>query len=251
MTTTITPQASSNHTATAEAQAAQSNGRDRRGRFTKNNPGGPGNPFAAAVARLRKAALAVVTPEDMQSVFRVLLLRAQGGHLPAMKLLFAYTLGLPTATVDPDEVEVPQPEAHAGEPALSPDAQAMLQALLAAAGQAAKKADRAASVKPAGDAPANGQTKRDAPTPPVPPAVPPVREAPRAAEDRPRREAPASARAAPSTNGGNGPGTAAKADGERPGPRGRVEAPSTNGGNGVAAPSGAGAGPPRDGRAGG
>src|SRR5262249_37027667 len=134
MTTTIIPQASSNHAATAEPQTAPNNGRDRRGRFTKNNPGGPGNPFASAVARRRRAALAVVPPEACQSVFRVLLLRAQGGHLPAMKLLFAYTLGLPTQTVDPDEVDEPQPETHAGEPALSPDAQAMLQALLAAAG---------------------------------------------------------------------------------------------------------------------
>jgi hypothetical protein len=230
MTSRITPEARSNHTATAAAaEPTQSNGRDRRGRFTKNNPGGPGNPFAAAVARLRKAALAVVTPEDMQSVFRVLLLRAQGGHLPAMKLLFAYTIGLPAATVDPDEVEEPQPEAHAGEPALSPDAQAMLQALLAAAGQAAKKADSAASVGQAHDAAGNGQIRGATPTP----AASAVPRPPRAAEAKPRGEAPAPA-GAPSTNGGNGSGARAKADGERPAPGGRTEAPSTNGGNGVA-----------------
>jgi hypothetical protein len=57
------------------------------------------------VARLRKAALAVVSPEALQDVFRVLLLRAQTGHLASMKLLFAYTLGKPAAALDPDEIE--------------------------------------------------------------------------------------------------------------------------------------------------
>jgi hypothetical protein len=98
-------------------------GRDEKGRFTKGNKGGPGNPFAGSVAKLRKAALAVISEDDMQSVFRVLLLRAQGGHLPAMKLLFAYTIGLPAQTVDPDEVlemqeEIAEvlPKAEPGEP---------------------------------------------------------------------------------------------------------------------------------------
>jgi hypothetical protein len=237
MTTTTTPEtrheSSTNHTS-AGPEAARGNGRDRRGRFTRGNGGGPGNPFAAAVARLRKAALAVVTPEDMQSVFRVLLLRAQGGHLPAMKLLFAYTIGLPTATVDPDEVEEPQPEAHASVSTLSPEAQAMLQALLAAAGQAAKKADRAASVKPAAETTCNGQ-KKGATPPPATTSTGPAGQGPaRPAEVKPGSEVPVRAAQAdaPSTNGGIGAGAAPKADGERPGPRGRTEAPSTNGGNG-------------------
>jgi hypothetical protein len=107
---------------TVSAETVSGNGqdgRDEQGRFTKGNKGGPGNPFAGSVAKLRKAALAVISEDDMQSVFRVLLLRAQGGHLPAMKLLFAYTIGLPVKTVDPDEVleleeeiaeAVPKPE---------------------------------------------------------------------------------------------------------------------------------------------
>src|SRR5271168_1784496 len=79
-------------TSSPEPVPAGNNGRDQRGRFTKDNKQGRGNPFAASIAKLRKAALEVVTPEELQGVFRVLLLRAQTGHLPSMKLLFAYTL---------------------------------------------------------------------------------------------------------------------------------------------------------------
>jgi hypothetical protein len=93
--------------------SASDNGRNGRGQFTKGNKGGPGNPFAGSVAKLRKAALQIVTPEEIQGIFRVLLLRAQGGHLPSIKLLFAYTIGQPAATVDPDEVDA---EADAHEP---------------------------------------------------------------------------------------------------------------------------------------
>jgi hypothetical protein len=113
---------SSNGSATAAT-----NGRDNKGRFTRGNKGGPGNPFAAIVAKLRKAALAVVTPEELQAVFRVLLLRAQSGHLPSMKLLFLYTLGKPAAAVDPDDIDeedeepAPPPVSPAGEEQLEED----------------------------------------------------------------------------------------------------------------------------------
>jgi hypothetical protein len=99
-----------NNTATAEVEPVNTNGRDSKGRFTSGNKEGKGNPFAANVAKLRKAALAVVTPEAMESVFRVLLLRAQTGHLPSMKLLFAYTLGKPAGAVDPDDIEEDEEE---------------------------------------------------------------------------------------------------------------------------------------------
>jgi hypothetical protein len=98
---------------THPAPSTNGNGRNARGQFTKGNKGGPGNPFAGSVAKLRKAALQIVTPEEIQGVFRILLLRAQGGHLPAIKLLLAYTIGQPAATVDPDEVDA---EADAREP---------------------------------------------------------------------------------------------------------------------------------------
>jgi hypothetical protein len=100
-------------TNTHPAPSTNGNGRNARGQFTKGNKGGPGNPFAGSVAKLRKAALQIVTPEEIQGVFRILLLRAQGGHLPAIKLLLAYTIGQPAATVDPDKVDE---EAQAHEP---------------------------------------------------------------------------------------------------------------------------------------
>jgi hypothetical protein len=82
-----------------EQEQPASNGRDSKGRFAAGNKGGPGNPFAANVAQLRKAALKIVTPKEMEAVFRVLLLRAKTGSLEAMKLLFLYTLGKPAELI--------------------------------------------------------------------------------------------------------------------------------------------------------
>ena len=42
--------------------------RDKRGRFTEGNEGGPGNPFARQVAELRKAALEAVSPDDIREI---------------------------------------------------------------------------------------------------------------------------------------------------------------------------------------
>jgi hypothetical protein len=93
--------AGSNGEATPSTHQEQtaSNGRDSKGRFAAGNKGGPGNPFAANVAQLRKAALKIVTPKEMEDVFRVLLLRAKTGSLEAMKLLFLYTLGKPAELI--------------------------------------------------------------------------------------------------------------------------------------------------------
>jgi hypothetical protein len=82
-----------------EQEQTASNGRDNKGRFVAGNKGGPGNPFAANVGQLRKAALKIVTPKEMEDVFRVLLLRAKTGNLEAMKLLFLYTLGKPAELI--------------------------------------------------------------------------------------------------------------------------------------------------------
>jgi hypothetical protein len=82
------------------------NGRDARGRFTVGNRGGPGNPFARQTAALRRALLAVVTPEDLEAIARVLVERARGGDLVALKLLLLYAVGRPTEAVDPDTLDV-------------------------------------------------------------------------------------------------------------------------------------------------
>src|SRR5689334_20217434 len=68
------------------------NGRDGRGRFTRGNRGGPGNPFARQTAALRRAFLAVVTPEDLEAIARLLVERARGGDLVAVKLLLLYAV---------------------------------------------------------------------------------------------------------------------------------------------------------------
>jgi hypothetical protein len=82
------------------------NGRDGRGRFTAGNRGGPGNPFARQTAALRRAFLAVVTPEHIEAIARMLLERALGGDLAAVKLLLLYVIGRPAEAADPDTLDV-------------------------------------------------------------------------------------------------------------------------------------------------
>src|SRR5690349_6882431 len=91
-------------TSPEQAQTASS-GRDSKGRFAAGNKCGTGNPFAGSVAKLRKAALRIVKPQDMEDVFRVLLMRAKTGHLESMKLLFLYTMGKPAPPLPSEHVE--------------------------------------------------------------------------------------------------------------------------------------------------
>lgn len=65
------------------------NGRDRRGRFTKGNGGGPGQ----RVAKLREALLRAVTPVDMAAMVKKLITMAKGGDVPAAKLVIERVLG--------------------------------------------------------------------------------------------------------------------------------------------------------------
>jgi hypothetical protein len=78
--------------------AAQARGRPSAGL--------PGNPFARKVAQLRAALVNFVTEDDMKHLCFVLKMRAEGGNMQAMKLLFQYVLGRPTQTVDPDRLDV-------------------------------------------------------------------------------------------------------------------------------------------------
>src|SRR5262249_33190998 len=81
-------------------------GRDVHGRFTFGNPGGPGNPFARKCAALRKALLDAVSEEDIMDMARVLVLRAKTGDKEAVKLLWQYVIGKPTAPKDPDRMDI-------------------------------------------------------------------------------------------------------------------------------------------------
>ncbi len=71
------------------------NGRDDRGRFASGNPGGPGNPHACQVGRLRTALLAAVSEDDMTSIVAKLVAMAKAGDVRAIKEVFDRTLGRP------------------------------------------------------------------------------------------------------------------------------------------------------------
>ncbi len=69
--------------------------RDRRGHFASGNPGGPGNPHAAQVARLRSAMLEAVSEADIKAVARRLVKLALEGDVPAIRELLLRTIGKP------------------------------------------------------------------------------------------------------------------------------------------------------------
>jgi hypothetical protein len=71
------------------------NGRDAGGRFAKGNAGGPGNPYAARVAKLRAALLDAVTTEDIEAVARALVRQARQGDVASIRELLSRTLGKP------------------------------------------------------------------------------------------------------------------------------------------------------------
>jgi hypothetical protein len=81
-------------------------GRDAKGRFAKGNPGGPGNPFARHVARLRSALAECVTEEDIRQIARGLLVSAKLGHLPSIRVLLSYVVGKPPGAVNPDTLDI-------------------------------------------------------------------------------------------------------------------------------------------------
>ena len=80
------------------------NGRDAQGRFSEGNPGGPGNPHAGQVAKLRSALLDAVSAEDVEAIIQAVLKRAKEGDLRAAKMLLDYSIGRPRPAAElPDE----------------------------------------------------------------------------------------------------------------------------------------------------
>src|SRR4051812_17594013 len=88
-------------------KAAQENetGRDERGRFTRNNKGGPGNPFARRVAALRQAGVNAVSEEDLAEIIVEMVECAKDGDVAAARLVLSYTLGKPGAAPEPDRLD--------------------------------------------------------------------------------------------------------------------------------------------------
>ncbi len=69
--------------------------RDTRGRFRKGNPGGPGNPMARRVGKLRAALIRSVSPDEVREIIASLVKAAKGGDKSATRLLFDRILGPP------------------------------------------------------------------------------------------------------------------------------------------------------------
>src|SRR5262249_29379362 len=94
-----------NTTADDAAAAPRADKRDDKGRFLPGHPGGPGNPFAREVARMRKRILAKLTDEELDAITNKLIEQAKEGDVASAKLLFSYGLGKPTAAPDPDRLD--------------------------------------------------------------------------------------------------------------------------------------------------
>jgi hypothetical protein len=104
--------------------------RGANGQVLKGNGGGPGNPHAAQVARLRAALMSRVSEEDIAAMADQLVAMAKEGSLQAIKLVFQYVLGKPGPIPEPPP-EAPAPAAkeearprattQAPKPAVVPD----------------------------------------------------------------------------------------------------------------------------------
>ena len=86
------------------------NGRKTNGQFAKGNPGGPGNPYARRVAKLRSTMIEVVGDKGIEQIVRTLIKAANGGDVAAAKLLLSYTLGRPVETIHPDALDIHEQE---------------------------------------------------------------------------------------------------------------------------------------------
>ena len=96
-------------------------GRKSNGQFSKGNPGGPGNPYARRVARLRATLLDAVGENGLADIVQGMISAAKGGDVAAAKLLLSYLLGKPVESVEPDYVEIHERELHSKDRGLDSD----------------------------------------------------------------------------------------------------------------------------------
>lgn len=80
-------------------------GRGPGGRFARGNKGGPGNPHAQHVAKLRSALFEAVTPEDIRDVISALVTQARAGDVASIKELLQRLLGPPVDIDILDRIE--------------------------------------------------------------------------------------------------------------------------------------------------
>jgi len=96
-------------------------GRNSNGQFAKGNPGGPGNPYARRVARLRATLLDAVGENGLADIVQGMITAAKGGDVAAAKLLLSYLLGKPVESVEPDYVEIHERELQSKDRGLDSD----------------------------------------------------------------------------------------------------------------------------------
>ena len=84
------------------------NGRDSRGRFVKGNRGGPGNPHARRVAKLRSALLRAVSADEVRGIVQALVSKARAGDVPAARMLLEYVIGRPKQDLQIEQRQVVQ-----------------------------------------------------------------------------------------------------------------------------------------------
>ena len=98
-------------------------GRKPNGQFAKGNPGGPGNPYARHVARLRASLIEAVGDDGLKDIVQGMVTAAKGGDVAAAKLLLSYLLGKPVESVEPDYVEIHEKQLRSTERGLDMDAE--------------------------------------------------------------------------------------------------------------------------------
>jgi hypothetical protein len=81
-------------------------GHDSKGRFTRGNKGGPGNPHARRTAHMRKVLLDCVSDDDLRDIVCQVVQKAKEGDTGAARLVLSYVVGKPGAAVDPDRLDV-------------------------------------------------------------------------------------------------------------------------------------------------
>jgi hypothetical protein len=89
-------------------------GRDPRGRFVRGNPGGPGSPHAAKVAKFRAVLLEAVSQKDLREVVKKLIELAKSGDTQAIRLLLDRLLGPPIELDILDRLEKLQKQLASG-----------------------------------------------------------------------------------------------------------------------------------------
>jgi hypothetical protein len=113
---------------TQDPNAKADSERGPKGTFRNGNRGGPGNPYARRVAKLRQAVMEECGEEDLREITREMINLAKRGDKVAAKLIYQYTLGKPDKQVDPDRVDADELDVLKGVAVPA----ALLQALLEA-----------------------------------------------------------------------------------------------------------------------